>query len=66
LKSEWAKKCVTTYLPNRLALKMDDATRERNINLDQSERVHDKHRLFHVERREDCGDPLVDRSMWKN
>jgi hypothetical protein len=45
---------------------MDDATRERNINLDQSERVHDKHRLFHVERREDCGDPLVDRSMWKN
>jgi len=57
-KSERAKKCVTTYLPNRLALKMDDATRERNQNLDQSERVQETHRLFHVERREDCADSI--------
>jgi len=41
-KSEWAKKCVITYLPNQLALKMDDATREWNNNLDQSERVKKK------------------------
>jgi hypothetical protein len=46
--------CVITDLPNQLALKMDDATREWNNNLDQSERVIlKKHILFHVERRED-------------
>jgi len=39
-KSEWAKKCVTTYLPNQLALKMDDAKREWKKNLDQSERIN--------------------------
>jgi hypothetical protein len=36
-KSKSAKKWVTTYMPNHLALKMDDAEREWTNNLDQSE-----------------------------